>query len=104
MAIRVGLIGAGAMGTEHARLLTRDVGGAELVAVVDADMSRAQAVVSSVGAGRAGTNALALINDNSVDAVLIAAPDATHFDLVAECIRLGKPVLCEKPLAVTSAE
>lgn len=104
MGIKIGLIGAGGMGAEHARVLTLDVGGAELVAVVDADLARAQQVVSSLGAGRPGTDAFALIADSDVDAVLIASPDVTHFDLVMECIKLGKPVLCEKPLAVTSAE
>ena len=104
MGIRIGLIGAGGMGAEHARLLTQDVGGAELVAVVDADMGRAQQVVSSLGVGRPETDAFAVIADSAVDAVLIASPDSTHFDLVMECIKIGKPVLCEKPLAVTSAE
>ena len=104
MAIRVGLIGAGGMGAEHARVLAQDVGGAELVAVVDADIARARDVVSSLGVGRAETDALAVIADAEVDAILIASPDATHFDLVMECINRGKPVLCEKPLAVTSEE
>lgn len=92
------------MGVEHARMLTRDVGGAELAAVVDADLLRAQAVVSAIGAGRAETDPLAVVADSQVDAILIASPDATHFDLVMECLRFGKPVLCEKPLAVTSKE
>jgi myo-inositol 2-dehydrogenase / D-chiro-inositol 1-dehydrogenase len=39
-----------------------------------------------------------------VDAVLIATPDATHGALAIACIEAGKPVLCEKPLAPTSAE
>src|SRR5262245_46838455 len=103
MSVRIGVIGAGAMGAEHARILAHDVGGAELVAVVDADLSRAQSVASSLGA-RSGTDPLELINDGSVDSVLIASPDATHFAMVKECIRVGKPVLCEKPLAVTSDE
>ena len=46
---------------------------------------------------------LKLIQDHSVDAVLIASPDDTHADMTLACLDAGKPVLCEKPLA-TSAE
>jgi myo-inositol 2-dehydrogenase / D-chiro-inositol 1-dehydrogenase len=40
-----------------------------------------------------------MIRDENVDAVVIASPDPTHAPLVKECLRLEKPVLCEKPLA-----
>jgi myo-inositol 2-dehydrogenase/D-chiro-inositol 1-dehydrogenase len=42
-----------------------------------------------------------LIVDPAVDAVLIASPDPTHEELVLACLKAGKPVLCEKPLAPT---
>jgi myo-inositol 2-dehydrogenase / D-chiro-inositol 1-dehydrogenase len=42
---------------------------------------------------------LAVINDASVDAVVIAAPDQFHAPLTLACIAAGKPVLCEKPLS-----
>jgi myo-inositol 2-dehydrogenase/D-chiro-inositol 1-dehydrogenase len=40
-----------------------------------------------------------MIQDENIDAVLVASPDPTHAPLVKECLRLEKPVLCEKPLA-----
>jgi len=40
-----------------------------------------------------------LIEDEIVDAVLIASPDDTHAELTLACLEAGKPVLCEKPLA-----
>jgi myo-inositol 2-dehydrogenase/D-chiro-inositol 1-dehydrogenase len=43
--------------------------------------------------------ALALIGDPAVEAILIASPDPTHEELVLACLAAGKPVLCEKPLA-----
>ena len=42
---------------------------------------------------------LDLIRDTGVDAVLVASPDETHGALVLACLDIGKPVLCEKPLA-----
>ena len=47
---------------------------------------------------------MAVITDPEVGAVLIASPDATHADFAIACIKAGKPVLCEKPLAPTAAE
>ncbi len=99
--IGVGVIGAGVMGAEHARLLATEISGARLVAVADADLSRAQA---AAGSGRATVDAEALIADPAVDAVLVASPDATHHRLVLAAIAAGKPVLCEKPLAASIAE
>ena len=45
-----------------------------------------------------------MIRDEGVEAVVIASPDPTHAELVHECLRLGKPVLCEKPLATSPEE
>ncbi len=99
--IGIGVIGAGVMGAEHARILASDVSGAHLVAVADADPARAEAAARGA---RATTDAEALIADPAVEAVLIASPDATHHRLVLAAIAAGKPVLCEKPLATSTAE
>jgi len=104
MTIGVGVIGAGVMGAEHARIIGHEISGAHLVGVVDADLSRAQAAIQDVKGARALTQADMLINDPSVDAVLVSSPDDTHHPYVLAALALGKPVLCEKPLAVTSAQ
>ena len=104
MTVRVGLIGAGVMGTDHAGTLAQAVAGAELAAVADADPGRMDAIVASFAGAGAHADPQALIRDRAVDAVLIASPDETHAALVAACLRIGKPVLCEKPLAPTAAE
>lgn len=103
MTIKVGLIGAGVMGADHARILSTAVSGAELTAVSDADSGRMEAVAESRGA-RAIAAPLALIDDPAVDAVIVASPDHTHTALVQACLAAGKPVLCEKPLAPTVGE
>jgi predicted dehydrogenase len=55
-------------------------------------------------AGPCVSDALALIRDAAVDAVLVASPDQTHKELTLAAIAARKPVLCEKPLAPTPAE
>ena len=96
----VGIIGTGGMGGRHARNLAHRVGAAEVVATMDLDQARAAAVAAECGGAAVFTDAPALINDDAVDAVVIASPDPTHADLAIACIEAGKPVLCEKPLGV----
>jgi myo-inositol 2-dehydrogenase / D-chiro-inositol 1-dehydrogenase len=101
MALRVGVVGLGVMGTSHLRTLVADVPRAQVAAVCDVDVDRARLVA---GEGVClHVDPIALIRSEEVDAVLIASSDATHADLVLACIDAGKPVLCEKPLATTAA-
>jgi myo-inositol 2-dehydrogenase/D-chiro-inositol 1-dehydrogenase len=101
MDVGIGVIGAGVMGSDHARTLADFTKGATLVAVSDVDPDRAAAVGSATQAKRVYADALALIEDSYVDAILIASPDSTHEELVLACLSAGKSVLCEKPLAPT---
>ena len=87
------------MGRDHARTLATAIKGAAVKAVSDTDPRRASAIASETGAHCVHADAQALIADPNVDAVLIASPDGTHADLVLACLDVGKPVLCEKPLA-----
>ncbi|HTH89197.1 Gfo/Idh/MocA family oxidoreductase [Mycobacterium sp.] len=101
MAVRVGVVGVGVMGADHARKLARVVSGAELAAVTDFDARVAGAVAGEFGA-RVHADGVELIDDPAVDAVVIATRDDTHADLVLAALRAGKPVMCEKPLAPTA--
>ena len=96
--LRVGVIGAGAMGASHARTLATSVPAAAVTRVFDMDTARAQAIADEVG-GESADSPESLIAD--VDAFVIASPDFTHADLAVAGIEAGKHVLCEKPLAVT---
>ena len=102
--VNVGIIGTGMSGQVHARKLARRTAGAEVVAVMDIDEARARLVAAECGASQTYTDAFALIDDPAVDAVLISSPDVSHAEQALACIRAGKPVLCEKPLATTRAD
>jgi myo-inositol 2-dehydrogenase/D-chiro-inositol 1-dehydrogenase len=91
------------MGAEHARLLQESVSGATVAAVADPVYDRAKAMAAEIGA-RSFQSAQELVDSPFVDAVLIASPDSAHSGHVKACLKAGKPVLCEKPLAPTALE
>jgi len=103
MTVRVGIIGAGVMGSDHARILHGSIAGATVTAVADPAQDRARAVARETGA-RSFSTAAELIASPFVDAVLIASHDTAHAEQVISCLEHRKPVLCEKPLAPTLRE
>jgi len=97
--LRTAVIGAGKMGTHHARTYSQ-IPHCELVAVVDKDVARA-AKVSSEHGGRPASRVDDILDD--VDAVSVAVPTAYHEEVALPLIQRGVPVLVEKPLAPDSA-
>jgi myo-inositol 2-dehydrogenase/D-chiro-inositol 1-dehydrogenase len=97
--LRVGVIGAGVMGAAHIDNLAR-MPGVTVSRVFDIDPARALAAAGRAGGAPSGS-AEALIADDEVDGIVIAAPDPLHEPLTLACIAAGKPVLLEKPIAST---
>lgn len=95
---RVGIVGAGFMGANHARLLATEVTEASPCAIADVDRVRAEELAGRYDL-RIHESAEDVIADPAVDAVLIAAPDVFHEPLALTAIAAGKPVMVEKPLA-----
>ena len=102
--IPVGVVGTGGMGGMHARILHHKVAGARVEAVSDVDAERAGKIAQECGSAAIFADAVEMIRDDAVEAVIIASPAPTHAELTLECLRLGKPVLCEKPLATSPQE
>ena len=104
MTLNVGLIGTGAIGTEHFHRINDKLSDAQVVAVCDVNKDQAMAVAKSsktdVVVFDSGQE---LIKSPTVDAVIVASWGPTHEEYVLACIEAGKPVFCEKPLAVTAA-
>src|SRR5579862_6132110 len=100
-ALRVGVIGVGVMGSNHARVLA-EFPGVELAGVADPDRKCAHFVGSTLGCP-----ALASVEellDRGVDAVTIAAPTHLHRDIALTCIARGVHVMVEKPIASSVEE
>jgi predicted dehydrogenase len=97
---RVAVVGVGALGQHHARLLA-SMPGVELVAVVDTRPDRAQEV-----AARYGCAAYVDLRDvvPLVDAVTIAVPTEVHRAAAAPFLNRGVATLVEKPMAASMAE
>lgn len=94
--LRVGVIGTGNIGTSHARSLAREVSGAEVAWLYDADTARASALADELGASVAPSVEQLVA---SSDAVVIASPDDLHPEQAMLCLDAQRPTLCEKPLA-----
>jgi predicted dehydrogenase len=94
--VRVGVIGVGIMGSNHARVLA-DLPGVELIGVADPGAGH-RALLAQVLRCQACDDAEALLA-LGIDAAVIAAPTHLHHDLALACIKRGVHVLVEKPIA-----
>src|SRR5918994_2048999 len=102
--IRVGLIGAGGIGSFHGESLAWRIPGATLAAVADPARETAERVASSLDCPYATPDPAQVLKDPSIQAVVIAAPPSVHADLIEAAAGVGKAVFCEKPMAVTLAD
>jgi predicted dehydrogenase len=101
--IRLAILGCGAIArSEHIPAVSAHPG-VQLVALVDTDLPRANALIRSRGLR---CQAVADYRDvlGQVDAVINALPNHLHVSSNMDCLRAGRHVLCEKPLAITAAE
>jgi predicted dehydrogenase len=98
-----GIIGPGKIAKKFATALEM-VDGAALRAVASRDAGRAGAFAREYGAGVGYGSYEELVADAAVDAVYIATPHGFHAEHAMLCLRHGKAVLCEKPMALTARE
>ena len=102
-AVRVGLLGYGAIGHEHASALALTTG-LELTAVCDADSRRLTAARELAPTARSHEDAAQLLADDGVDLVIVSTPPNTHADWVLKALEAGKHVVVEKPFCLTVSE
>jgi UDP-N-acetylglucosamine 3-dehydrogenase len=91
------IIGAGIMGANHGRV-AHAIADLTVTAVCDADLERAQALASSIGA-KATTDMDEAIS--LADAVVVATPSHTHAPVGERVLKAGRDLLVEKPIATT---
>ena len=103
MTLRVGLLGAGWVMDFHARAVAEHPG-AELVAAANWREPSLAKLAARHGIPRTTTDWRELVADPEVDAVVVATPNALHAEQAIACLRAGKHVLVEKPMARVLAE
>ena len=102
--LKVGIVGCGMIGKEHAKRLQYKIRGCEVVAVCDVFEASARETAAMIGGVKVFTDADALISDPDVDAVVVTTPGQFHKGPILSAIKAGKPVFSEKPLTTTAAD
>src|SRR5215468_9546282 len=99
--LRVGVVGVGVMGSNHARVFA-GLPGTELVGVADPDRKQAEFVARTLGCAPVAD--VDQLIERDADAITIAAPTHLHRDIALTCIRHGIHVMVEKPIASSVEE
>jgi inositol 2-dehydrogenase len=102
--LAIGLIGLGRLGRVYARDLAGRIPETRLVAVADPAGSLAAEVAEEFDVARHYADPLALIDDASVEAIVIVTPTHTHRELVVAAAARRRPTFCEKPPALALDE
>lgn len=100
--MKVGILGAGFMGSTHARGYAK-IPGVTVAAIASRTLAKAKALTDEVG-GVPTTDEMAIINDPAIDAVSITLPTSLHKPMTLAALAAGKHVLLEKPFALTVAD
>lgn len=102
--IKVCLIGSGRAGMIHGKNFASLVDGAVVAAVVDpVEQSRWKAC-EELGAEKGYACYQQAIEDKNIDAIIVATPTKYHKEIVVEAAKVGKHILCEKPMAMNLSE
>ncbi|MCX6225981.1 MAG: Gfo/Idh/MocA family oxidoreductase [Bacteroidia bacterium] len=101
--IGIGVIGYGYWGPNLVRNFS-EVSGSKVIAVSDLRSERLALAKSRYPTIKTMTNCHDLIADPAIDAVIIATPVSTHFDLAMRALDMGKHVLVEKPMTATAEQ
>ena len=104
--LKVGIIGCGGIGTgKHMPSLAR-IPEVQMVAFCDIVLERAQDAVKKYGTeeSKVYTDYRELLEDKSIDVIHVCTPNKSHADISIAALEAGKHVMCEKPMAKTSAD
>lgn len=100
--ITAAVVGTGFIGPVHVEGLRR--AGVPVAGIVGSSPEKSKTAAERLGLPRGYKAFDELLRDDLVSAVHLTTPNRFHFEQAAAALRAGKHVLCEKPLAMTSAE
>jgi myo-inositol 2-dehydrogenase/D-chiro-inositol 1-dehydrogenase len=102
--ISIGIVGAGRMGSTHARLIASSMPEARLAGIADVNLDAARRLAAQLGDPPVFASIDDLLDAPSLDAVLIATSSNRHLEAIRAAAAAGKDILCEKPIALTLAD
>jgi predicted dehydrogenase len=97
--LKIGVIGLGHWGPNHVRVFSQ-LKNCKVLAVADLSADRLKAASELVPGLLCFSDHEQLLKVAELDAVVVVTPTKTHFSIVADALRAGKHVLCEKPLCL----
>jgi UDP-N-acetylglucosamine 3-dehydrogenase len=101
--IKVGVIGAGYWGRKIVDEYTK-IENADLVGVSDLDQSNLDLCAERYGVGNGYRDYTDLLKQEGLTAVNVCTPNSSHYEICRKALDMGKHVLVEKPMTMTSAE
>ena len=104
--VRIGIIGCGGIANGKHMPALKAVDGCEMVAFCDIIIERAQAAAEKFGVegAKAYADYKELLKDESIDVIHVCTPNRSHSFITVDALEAGKHVMCEKPMAINSAE
>ncbi len=97
--ISLGLIGIGYWGLNYVRIFS-ELPNTTLKFVFDLDQKRLKLVKKTSPTIKLTPDYKEILNDREVDAVVVATPATTHYQIIKDCLEKNKNVLAEKPLTL----
>ncbi len=98
MTIKVALAGAGAFGTKHLDGI-KNIDGVEVISIVGRELAKTQEVANKYGIAHVSTDLNDSLKIKEVDAVILCTPTQMHASQSLACLKAGKHVQVEIPLA-----
>ncbi|MDR2313158.1 MAG: inositol 2-dehydrogenase, partial [Spirochaetaceae bacterium] len=102
--VRIGSVGLGRLGLQHAINAASRVQHAELAALCDVDAAKLKEAADALSVPHRFTSFEDMIASKDIDAVVLVSPSALHTKQIAAAMAAGKHVFSEKPLGTTVAE
>ncbi|MFZ0218537.1 MAG: Gfo/Idh/MocA family oxidoreductase [Candidatus Dormiibacterota bacterium] len=101
--LRVGVVGAGAMGADHVTRISERISGADVTAIVEPDAGRLRSAILAAPRARPFARLESAIEAGAIDAVLVATPGRLHEAALLAGLEARLAIFCEKPLATDPA-
>jgi len=103
--VKLGIVGLGRLGRQHAANINYNIINAELSAVCSSVTTELDSVMDEMKPTYGTKDYMVLFNDKNLDGIVIASNSAFHCKMICDAVNAGvKNIYCEKPLGMTLAE